>query len=576
MAAAFVDGAVLAPAFTFHRIKFSVADEFYAGPVLCFVALYVDLRMHVVCQSTTVSGGNGYWVIGGIKSLSGYLSLILFTKERLESICRRSGGYGRLLVVSIHVFGLQLNRTYISQVLPATFRGECLAPYDLQAASLSALLHSLFVFEPQLNPHPAVNLPWMFAMLHPVLSMTIIAPAILLTIPGEYSPRRIQIEWAAVLLASLAISTSPASYLFTLLILPVAVIGRVLREEERKSSSALLLLLYLIAGLVRGGSNIQTGWAALIEVPRLYAVTLFVVFGYLVMLRQGAYCKSRTGRASWMIVLLMILSLSAVTNLRHQQGLYAGYKWGISQPLNVLSATHPAIRNDKTLFVALLGDGYHWASAQGDNMTWSDKREGDYLAITATKNEQWMEHAGNESIIQSATALSDAIHRAELPAVSFDGHWLAFLREDRGRATLWIRDLDHDGISERPITSPELNVLEMSFLPDNSLVFAADSSGHPSLFISDQNGGPKSLNVINARFPSVSPDGRWLVYSQLERGNWNLWLRNLRSGKTDRLTHAECNDTESVWTEDSRSLIYASDCGRGLGLSALCRRRIIP
>lgn len=560
----------------FTALSFPLRMNFMLGQYYVLLLFMLTLGCTLYVNQRRFLAGMVIGLSAGLKVFPVIYLLYFLRKRDLRAFAGGVVAMAGSLVVSIHVFGLQLNRTYISQVLPATFRGECLAPYDLQAASLSALLHSLFVFEPQLNPHPAVNLPWMFAMLHPVLSMTIIAPAILLTIPGEYSPRRIQIEWAAVLLASLAISTSPASYLFTLLILPVAVIGRVLREEERKSSSALLLLLYLIAGLVRGGSNIQTGWAALIEVPRLYAVTLFVVFGYLVMLRQGAYCKSRTGRASWMIVLLMILSLSAVTNLRHQQGLYAGYKWGISQPLNVLSATHPAIRNDKTLFVALLGDGYHWASAQGDNMTWSDKREGDYLAITATKNEQWMEHAGNESIIQSATALSDAIHRAELPAVSFDGHWLAFLREDRGRATLWIRDLDHDGISERPITSPELNVLEMSFLPDNSLVFAADSSGHPSLFISDQNGGPKSLNVINARFPSVSPDGRWLVYSQLERGNWNLWLRNLRSGKTDRLTHAECNDTESVWTEDSRSLIYASDCGRGLGLSALCRRRIIP
>ncbi|HXC97496.1 MAG TPA: glycosyltransferase 87 family protein [Edaphobacter sp.] len=481
------------------------------------------------------------------------------------------------LAVSIRVFGWQLNRTYISQVLPATFRGECLAPYDLQAASLSALLHRLFIFEPELNPHPAVNIPWLSAILHPVLSMVMVAPAILMIIPDEYSPRRIQVEWAAVLLASLVISTSPASYLFSLLIFPVAVIGREFLEEGKKGWFAFLLLLYLVVGLVRSGSGMEAGWGALIEVPRLYVLIVLAVFGYLVMLRQGAYSMSRTGRPLWMLALLIILLVNVVTNLRHQQGLYADFRWRIAQPLNILSATHPAVQNDKTLFVALLGDGYHWAAARGGNVTWSDKREGDYLAITATKREQWVENVGNESTVQSATVRRDAIKQAESPVLSFDGHWLAFLRENRGRAILWMRDLNRQDIFERPVTPREFNVLEMSFLPDDSLVFAADSSGHASLFISDQNGGrPKSLDVINARFPSVSPDGRWLVYSQLERGNWNLWLRDLRNEKTDRLTRAECNDTESVWTEDSKSLIYVSDCGRGLGLAGLCRRRIIP
>jgi Tol biopolymer transport system component len=79
----------------------------------------------------------------------------------------------------------------------------------------------------------------------------------------------------------------------------------------------------------------------------------------------------------------------------------------------------------------------------------------------------------------------------------------------------------------------------------------------------------------DARYPAVSPDSHWLAYSQLESGNWNLWLRNLNNNQTQRLTRVACNNTEPVWATDSETLIYASDCGRGWGFSALCRRRVI-
>ena len=90
----------------------------------------------------------------------------------------------------------------------------------------------------------------------------------------------------------------------------------------------------------------------------------------------------------------------------------------------------------------------------------------------------------------------------------------------------------------------------------------------------DQAGSIRSLGVYDASYPSVSPDGHWLAYSQLQGGNWNLWLRNLGDGETLRLTHAACNNIEPVWTADSQTLVYASDCGRGLWFTALCRRRI--
>jgi Tol biopolymer transport system component len=125
------------------------------------------------------------------------------------------------------------------------------------------------------------------------------------------------------------------------------------------------------------------------------------------------------------------------------------------------------------------------------------------------------------------------------------------------------------------LTPAEFDVLEMSFLPNGSLIFSAESSGgHPGLFLLDQAGAISSLGSEEARYPAASPDGHWLAFSKLQSGNWHLWLRDLHNGQTSRLTHADCNNVEPTWASDSETLVYASDCGRALWFTALCRRRI--
>ena len=44
----------------------------------------------------------------------------------------------------------------------------------------------------------------------------------------------------------------------------------------------------------------------------------------------------------------------------------------------------------------------------------------------------------------------------------------------------------------------------------------------------------------------------------------------------DRRTHANCNDVSPSWEADSRTLLFASDCGCAFGLTALYRQRVLP
>jgi Tol biopolymer transport system component len=117
----------------------------------------------------------------------------------------------------------------------------------------------------------------------------------------------------------------------------------------------------------------------------------------------------------------------------------------------------------------------------------------------------------------------------------------------------------------------------MSFFSDDSLVFAAAAkTGAPQLFSAGLTGDVRPLERGEARYPSISPDGRWLAYSHQDRGVWNLWLVDLWTNETRRITSEECNDITPTWEADSQTLVFASDCGRGLWFTALHRRRIVP
>ena len=67
-----------------------------------------------------------------------------------------------------------------------------------------------------------------------------------------------------------------------------------------------------------------------------------------------------------------------------------------------------------------------------------------------------------------------------------------------------------------------------------------------------------------------------MAYSHLDRGMWNLWVRDQRTGAIQRIADVPCNQVQPAWEEDSKTLLYGTDCGRSLWFTAVARRRVIP
>jgi hypothetical protein len=211
--------------------------------------------------------------------------------------------------------------------------------------------------------------------------------------------------------------------------------------------------------------------------------------------------------------------------------------------------------------------------------------------IAAGVSEGWVEvaGAGGSRIVRfpkdaaelSVAALPTEIEDAGTPTVSPDGNWLAFIRPirwKRGRGQLWLRDRGA-GV-DRPMTDDEWDVLDVGAFPDGRAVFAGRRrNAEPDLFVI--GGGihaPEPLEVSEgpARYPAVSPDGRWVAYAAREGGNWQLWVAALEGAERRRLTSADCNGISPAWRPDSKRLVYATDCGRGLRVTALAEIHAVP
>jgi hypothetical protein len=167
---------------------------------------------------------------------------------------------------------------------------------------------------------------------------------------------------------------------------------------------------------------------------------------------------------------------------------------------------------------------------------------------------------------------------AREPMLSTDGQSLAFLRDDHGRGRLMLREafLSNPAV-ETALTPARLNIYEATFRSASEYAFSAVEDSHPpQIYLTDATHANAPLAVGESRYPALSPDGAWMAYSHLDRGVWNLWLRDQRSGITRRIADIPCNQLQPAWEDDSKTLLYGADCGRSLWFTAISRRRVIP
>lgn len=486
-------------------------------------------------------------------------------------------------VASIAVFGWNTQRTYLQEILPWALHGGGLEPYQA-GASISGVLHALFLSEPQWNPQPWHYSPLGYALLLSTLQMVLLAPAILLIRREDATPNRILLEWSALLTASLAVSTIPASYNFVLMVMPVCVVAAELLRRGWYRWLVALLIAYLGIGFPLPIPHGTIGPAILLYIPRLPLMFALLVGIYRLLWHDASCAHSSRDwtRYAWVAAMVASAVFAVRSTFRREVAVRQEYAYRLPLQVQGFLNGAPRATGAEVQYIAFTLAGYRLIT-EGQGAASSDPHiasSDDDLSFDSGFGHVWVEqsHGSRSHIVDMRDPSRIAVDDAENPMLSADGQSLAFLRGDHGQGRLMVRiAFQSNRTTDVALTPPRLNVYEASFRSPTEYAFAAADQGDPPrIYLRDATHRNVPLALGDARYPALSPDGRWMAYSRREEGTWNLWLRDQQSGATRRIADVPCNQIEPSWEADSKTLLYSTDCGRSLWFTAVARRRVIP
>ncbi len=167
-----------------------------------------------------------------------------------------------------------------------------------------------------------------------------------------------------------------------------------------------------------------------------------------------------------------------------------------------------------------------------------------HLAFISNRNGKWqvytMENDGDN--VRQVTKSDEDVRSVQ---VSPDGHRLAYTCGSD------ICLINPDGSNQRVLLHSNGRKDQLAWSPDTNMIAYAQSnpgSEGTSVHIVDRGGHDRAV-VSDGAWPYWSPDGTRLVFASDMNGRQDLYLYDLNSGETRRLTNTAAADYSPVWID---------------------------
>jgi hypothetical protein len=576
--------------------------NFLLGQVHMVMLLLLTLAAYFYFRDWHFLSGATLAIATALKIYPALFLLFFLLKRQWRAAAGLVCGSVGALIMAAGLFGVDACRIYFHEILPWGLRGEIIDPYATGWDSLNALFHRLFLFEPELNPAPVMHLPYLYALLQS-LTHTLILVTFLWALASDHThPTRAKLEWGIYCFLLLLISSEPLPYHFVILILTVVLLVDDLTTRGLSIWAGVTVGLFVFVCIPydRIYRVNPKGWESVFFFPRLaWMLVLGGVLLWLLVAKGNESLPARLRSRSFVVAIaasVVITTVGFVLQIRHLSGQFSNYAARVTTSEGSTIAVDPAVTTDSVFYGSLVpqfmsahdvyrirrlragsvtsfgggGDWFHPAAMPHGNWTWAE--------LAAKEKSQIVRFESSPA--GSSDNVTQVADDAEQPVVSDNGQWLAYIRELHGRGSLWIRPMNrqHGEInSERELVGPQFDVREAAFSPEDQLVFSSWQTGKGRLYSFDiPSGALAQIAAIkcSARYPAFSPNGQCLAFSCERSGVWQLMVMNRRTAEQHQLTTADCNSITPAWSTDSKSLIYATDCGRALGITALSKLSI--
>lgn len=493
-----------------------------------------------------------------------------------------------VVLLTLILAGSEPFRVFMAEVLPRHLRGEIQDPFAVQFQTWNSLLRRLFVFDASLNPQPLVDAPLLFVFLRSLIFWSLLAAFVWLIAGFRLADTRQQrlFELGSLPLLILLISPGSATYHFLLLSLTAAVMMALLWRWRRPVALLVLAGLFVAINLPHYPKlmALAHNWQTPLAYPRLW---LLLAFAVALWITVRSHLQRRPGHPSFaplpLIGVAMLVALSTFTGYR---SLAAGEDDGarlIAPPHGDfrrhlgLIVKSPAVGDQQIVFsyCELLDDRYAiYTTGQG---RWTPPMTRNFYApalaandtallvhtITDGRDEIWLSD-GPGRLLHFVTAGTQ-------PAWQHGNDAFVFVREHE----LWAATRSQDGWKERRLLAlppgTRFTGVSCSAAGDHVAFASAGDTGFHLQILATATGDTSVLlhSEVRLEQPALSPDDQIVLFAWRKHGQRDIFALDRRDGSIHRLTSHRGEDTAPVWDAAGRRIIFVSDRGRGLEMSAL-------